>query len=66
VSVLDPGGTGLKQSPSDCGDGRGDSGLTLGGAGDRRVPGIPISKTIEQYEAEELSAQQWMRGLSSD
>ncbi|MGH8217377.1 MAG: hypothetical protein ACREUT_02220 [Steroidobacteraceae bacterium] len=39
-----PGGTGLEQSPSDCGDGRGDSGLTPGGAGGRRTPGIPIDE----------------------
>ena len=38
-----PGGTGLEQSPSDCGDGRGDSGLTPGAAGGRRAPGNAIS-----------------------
>lgn len=37
-----PGGTGLEQSPSGCGDGHGDSGLTPGGAGGGRVSGNPI------------------------
>jgi len=39
-----PGGTGLEQSPSDCGDGRGDSGLTPGAAGGRRAPGNAIAQ----------------------
>lgn len=41
---MDSGGTGLEQSPFGCGDGRGDSELTPGGAGDRRVSSNPIAK----------------------
>jgi hypothetical protein len=41
-----PGGTGLEQSPSGCDDGRGDNGLTPGGAAGGRASGIPIP-TIE-------------------
>lgn len=39
---MNPGGSGLEQSPCDCGDGRGDNGLTPAGAGSGRAPGSPI------------------------
>jgi len=41
------GGTGLEQSPFGCGDGRGDSELTPGGVGDRRVSHNPIRSHTE-------------------
>lgn len=44
-----PGGTGLEQSPSDCGDGRGDSGLTPGGVGGGRAIGNPILHETNEH-----------------
>lgn len=46
TTTPNPGGTGLEQSPSDCGDGRGDNGLTPGGAGGGRAPGNPIRTAV--------------------
>lgn len=43
-----PGGTGLEQSPSDRSDGCGDSGLTPGGAGGGRAPGVPIFECADE------------------
>lgn len=45
------GGTGLEQSASGCSDGCGDSELTPGGAGGRRVSGNPIQKRSVEVSA---------------
>jgi len=46
--IIEPssGGTGLEQSASGCSDGCGDSELTPGGAGGRRVSGNPILREV--------------------
>jgi len=55
-----PGGTGLEQSPSDSGDGRRDSGLTPGGPGGGRAPGVPISH--EPHDDQRIK--DWLRSLN--
>jgi hypothetical protein len=47
LTATNAGGTGLEQSPSDHGDGRGDSALTPGAAGGGRAPGDAIEDDAE-------------------
>lgn len=59
TETTNPGGTGLEQSPSDRSDGCGDSGLTPGGAGGGRAPGVPISEDVSTIAALEAECQRW-------